>query len=67
MQTTGLNLKFLQEDFTPKERSNCGFEPDSGNPTVRDHREALGNTAKEEIGTRFTIERVEIGHSLPKV
>ena len=37
----------------------CGFKPDSGNPTVRDYRGALGNTAKEEIGTRSTIERVE--------
>ena len=36
-----------------------GLEPDSGNPTVRDHREALGNTAMEELGTRSTIERVE--------
>ena len=25
------------------QRRSCGFEPDSGNPTVRDHREALGN------------------------
>ena len=36
-----------------------GLEPDSGNPTVRDHREALGNTAMEELGTRSTIERVD--------
>ena len=36
-----------------------GLEPDSGNPTVRDHREALGNRAMEELGTRSTIERVE--------
>ena len=67
MQTTCLNLKSWQEDFRPEERSNCDLEPDSGNPTVRDHREALGNTAKEEIGTHSAIERVETGHSLPKV
>jgi hypothetical protein len=38
---------------------SSGLEPDSGNPTVRDHREALGNTAMEELGTRSTIERVD--------
>src|SRR6266404_1491419 len=36
-----------------------GLEPDSGNPTVRDHWGALGNTTMEELGTRSTIERVE--------
>jgi hypothetical protein len=44
-----------------------GLEPDSGNPTVRDHREALGNTAMEELGTRFTNRKSENGNSLPKV
>ena len=53
MQTTSLNLKTLQEDFIREERSDCDLEPDSGNPTVRDHREALGNTSMEEIGTRL--------------
>ena len=45
---------------------DCGFKPDSGNPTVRDYRGALENTATEEIGTHSTIERVDVDHSLPK-
>ena len=45
---------------------NCSFKPDSGNPTVRDYRGALENTAMEEIGTHSTIERVDGGHSFPK-
>ena len=44
-----------------------GLEPDSGNPTVRDHREALGNTAREELGTRPTNRKSGYGNSLPKV
>jgi len=53
MRTTSLNLRTLQEDFILEEKSNCDLEPDSGNPTVQDHREALGNTSMEEIGTRL--------------
>src|ERR1043165_6972442 len=44
-----------------------GLEPDSGKPTVRDHREALRNTAMEELGPRFTNRKSENGNSLPKV
>ena len=33
----------------------CGLEPDSGNPTVRDHRGAPGNTALAELGTHSSL------------
>ena len=60
-----INLNSTEWRKTHSVRS--GLEPDSGNPTVRDHREALGNTAMEELGTRFTNRKSENGNSLPKV
>jgi len=46
------------------QRSSCGLEPDSGNPTVRDHREALGTVAYG--GTRIPLRNRKGGcRSLP--
>ena len=46
------------------QRSSCGFEPDSGNPTVRDHREALGNV--DDGGSRLPLRNRKGGcRSLP--
>ncbi|MCI0526070.1 MAG: hypothetical protein L0Y56_01265, partial [Nitrospira sp.] len=45
----GLSSVHLGEGKQGREQSSCGLEPDSGKPTVRDPREALGNTAKEEL------------------
>jgi hypothetical protein len=49
-------------------RSSCGLEPDSGHPTVRDQRGALGTIGYGGTRNPLSItERAEIGHSPPAV
>jgi hypothetical protein len=62
MLTTDLSSTRAREG---RQLRGYGLEPDSGNPTVRDHRGALGNTGTDELGTRSAIERAEIGNSHP--
>jgi len=38
-----------------------------GNPHVGFDEAGTGNMAMAGLGTRFTIERVDVGNSLPKV
>jgi len=61
MPTTGLSSASREEGAR---RSRCGLEPDSGNPTVRDHREALGTV--DYGGTRIPLRNRKGGcRSLP--